>query len=213
MLDYIKNPDTWMTIFAVVISIIALFQTAKQTRLSNKQQLFDRRLEKYLLVKDLLMLYKDNRVIVVGDESICEGVKFQLGMLTNCASLENMGATTTTPLHEEIHKECLTKIEILDKYATEIELLWNTKEGRLAGRFVRQYKKLLYSMYRQQDCINLLNKENTPENPLLLDVFQKRAKRNAMEIGLFDAISEVENTYSQIIDRDVEKHIAKSIRL
>ena len=213
MLVYIKNPDTWMTILAVVISIIALFQTAKQTRLSNKQQLFDRRLEKYLFIKDLLMLYKDNRIIIVGDESICEGVKFQLGMLTNCASLENMGAAITTPLHKEIHKECLTKIEMLDKYATEIELLWNTKEGRLAGRFVRQYKKLLYSMCEQQNWINCLNKKTTPEKPLSLDIFQKRAKENAMEIGLFDAIYEVESTYSQIIDRDVEKHIAKSIRL
>lgn len=213
MLDYIKNPDTWMTILAVIISIIALFQTAKQTRLSNKQQLFDRRLEKYLFIKDLLILYKDNRTIIVGNESICEMVDFQFVMLTNCASLENMGAAITTPLHEEIHKEYLTKIEMLDKYATEIELLWNTEEGRLAGRFVKQYKKLLHSMYKQQIWINHLNKVNTPEKPLSLDAFQKKAKEKAMEIGLFDAISEVESTYNQIIDRDVEKHIVKSIRL
>ena len=70
MLDYIKNPDTWMTIIAVVISIIALFQTAKQTKLSNKQQLFDRRLEKYMLLKDLLILYKNSRGFISENENI-----------------------------------------------------------------------------------------------------------------------------------------------
>lgn len=213
MLDYFKNPDTWLAILAVLISVIALFQTARQTKLSNKQQLFDRRLEKYLFVKDLLILYKDSRALLVDDDSICEMVDFQFVMLTNCVSLEKMGAAISTPLHDEIHKEYLTKIEMLDKYATEIELLWNTKKGHLAGHFVKQYKILLHSMYKQQIWINRLNKLNTPENPLLLETFQEKAKEKALEIGLFDAISEIENTYNQIIDKDVEKHIVESIRL
>lgn len=83
-MEYLKNPDTWLTLIAIIISIVALFQTSKQTKLSNKQQLFDRRLEKYLLFKDLLVLYKDNRKLFVGDENICEMVDFQFAMLTNC---------------------------------------------------------------------------------------------------------------------------------
>lgn len=213
MVDYIKNPDTWMTILAVVISIIALFQTAKQTKLSNKQQLFDRRLEKYLFVKDLLILYRDNRALLVDDESICEMVDFQFGMLTNCAFLEKIGEAISTPLHEEIHKEYLTKIEILDKYATEIELLWNTEEGRLAGQFVKQYKELLHSMYKQQIWINYLKKINAPETPLSLDEFKKKAKEKADQIGLFDVITDIDNTYSEIVEKNVEQHIIKSIRL
>jgi hypothetical protein len=213
MLDYIKNPDTWMTVIAVLISVIALLQTAKQTKLSNKQQLFDRRLEKYLFVKDLLILYKDNRALFVSDESICEMVDFQFIMLTNCSSLEKMGAAISTPLHDDIHKEYLTKIEMLDKNATEIELLWNTKEGRLVGRFVKQYKDLIHSMYKQQIWINHLNKINTPESPLSLDEFKKQAKEKACEIGLFDIIEDIDNTYNEIIEKDVEQHIIKSIRL
>lgn len=213
MIDFFTDPNTWMTIIAVVISIIALFQTAKQTKLSNKQQLFDRRLEKYLFIKDLMILYKDNRSLFVGDESICEMVDFQFVMLTKCASLENMGAAISTPLHEEIHKDYLTKIEMLDKCATEIELLWNTEEGRLAGRFVKQYKELIHSMYKQQIWINHLNKINTPDMPLSLDEFKKQAKEKANEIGLFDVIADIDNTYNEILEKDVEQHIIKSIRL
>ena len=49
MMDYIKDPDTWLSLLAVVISMIALWQTHRQIKLSNKQQLFDRRLSDYLI--------------------------------------------------------------------------------------------------------------------------------------------------------------------
>ncbi len=213
MLEYIKNPDIHLTILAIFISIFALFQTAKQTKLSNKQQLFDRRLEKYLFVKDLLILYKNNRNLFVGDESICEMVDFQFIMLTNCSLLENIGDAITTPLHEDIHITYLTKIEMLDKYSTEIELLWNTKNGHLLSLFVKQYKELLHSMYKQQIWINHLKKINTHERPLSLKDFKNQAKEKANEIGLFDIISNIECTYNQIIEKDVEQHIVKNIRL
>ena len=57
MCKYFTNPDTWISIIAVCLSIIALFQTHKQIKLSNKQQLFDRRLDKYLLFKDLFVVH------------------------------------------------------------------------------------------------------------------------------------------------------------
>ena len=213
MCEYLKNPDTWLTVIALIISLVALFQTSKQTKLSNKQQLFDKRLEKYLLFKDLLILYKDNRKLFVGDESICEMVDFQFVMLTNCSSLENIAAAISTPLHEDVHKTYLTKIEQLDKYATEIELLWSTEDGKLAGTFVKQYKGLLHAMYKQQIFINHLHKINTDESPLSSEEFKKQAKKKATESGLYDIINTIDNTFNRIIDDNVEQCIIKSIRL
>lgn len=213
MIDYITNPDTWITMLTLIISLIALFQTTKQIKLSNKQQLFDRRLEKYLFAKDLLILYKNNRNLIVENESICEMVDFQFVMFTNSVSLEKIGPAISAPLSTEMHKEFLTKIDMIDKNAAEIELIWNTEDGRLLSRFVRQYKDLLHSMYKQQIWINHLNKINTPMPPLSLDVFQKKAREGATETGLFDIISEIESTYNQIVEKDVERHIVKSIHL
>ena len=35
MMDYIKDPDTWLSLLAVVISMIALWQTHRQIKLDS----------------------------------------------------------------------------------------------------------------------------------------------------------------------------------
>ncbi len=201
-----------MAIIAVIISIIALFQNVIQTKISNKQHLFDRRLEKYLIIKDLIILYKDNRILLVGNEKICEALDFPFVLLTNCALLEDIGEAIYKPLQVDIHGKYLYKIETMDKYATEIELLWNTDCGRLACKFVRQYRELLRLMYKQKICIDIIKKDN-PQKALTLDKFENKAKEQAIEIGLFDIIKDIDSTYNKIIENDVEQLIVKSIRL
>nr|WP_316616969.1 hypothetical protein [uncultured Ruminococcus sp.] len=44
-----------ITLFGILVT---MFLTLHQIRLSNKHQLFDRRLDKYIIVKDLLDTYK-----------------------------------------------------------------------------------------------------------------------------------------------------------
>ena len=58
VLKFIEN--NLFAILTAFIAIIALFQTHKQISVSNKQFLFDKRLNKYLIARGLLELYKDN---------------------------------------------------------------------------------------------------------------------------------------------------------
>lgn len=209
--EYLLNPDTWISIIAVCLSVIALFQTQKQIKLSNKQQLFDRRIEKYLLFKDLITLYKNHRHLIVNDDTICEMVDFQFSMFTNCNALEQICAAIDKPLHDEYHKILLTKLELLEKDSVEIALLWNSNIGKKAGCFVKQYKELLMSMYQQQILLNHLHKQNEAY-PIKLEEFQRRAKQNALEVGLYN-IEKLEKTYDDIIKRKVEQELANKIKL
>ena len=212
MCKYFTNPETWVSIIAVCLSIIALFQTQKQIKLSNKQQLFDRRIDKYLLFKDLLSLYNGNRHLFVDKDSIYTMVDFQFSMLTNCSALEQMCSAIDKPLHDEDQKILLTKLEMLEKNAVELELLWNSEAGRRAGCFVKQYKELLMSMYKQQILLNRLDKQNA-KYPMKLEEFQQRAKESASETNLFDNIEKLDSIYHCIISEKIEEKLADGIKL
>lgn len=78
MIEYIKNPDVWLSVIAIAVSVIALWQTQNQIKISNKQHLFDRRLSAYLTIKDLLGSYltqKENGNLSDNDEFV-----FNIGM-------------------------------------------------------------------------------------------------------------------------------------
>ena len=50
----------WCSIITAIAAIVALILSVKQSRLSNKQQLFERRLRAYMLANGLISLCKDN---------------------------------------------------------------------------------------------------------------------------------------------------------
>ena len=207
----INSLDFWLSIIAVVVAIVALFQTNKQIKLSNKQQLFNRRLEKYLLIKELLSLYSENRFLIHTDD-ICESVKYVFAWLTNSATLESMCLAMENPLKHEEQKIFLTKCEMLEKSAMEIELIWEGKVGHIMGQFVRQYKKLLRAMYRQQIMLDGLHVERG-EEPMPLEIVQKEIREKAEEFGLFSCVESLEKTYQQIVSMRAEEYLIKSIKL
>lgn len=59
-----KDWNFWLALITAVAAIIALFLSIWQTKISNKQQLFDRRLNRFLIAKSLLSLYKENKLLL-----------------------------------------------------------------------------------------------------------------------------------------------------
>lgn len=207
----INSLDFWLSLIAVVAAIVALCQTNTQIKLSNKQQLFNRRLEKYLLIKELLSLYSENRFLIHKDD-ICECVKYVFVWLTNSSRLESMCLVMETPLKQEEQNIFLTKCEMLEQSAMEIELIWRGKVAHIMGQFVRQYKELLKAMYRQQIMLDSLHDERKKE-PMPLEVAQKQIRENAENFGLFACVEGIEKTYQTIIKMNAEEYLKKSMKL
>lgn len=146
-----------------ITAIIALLLTLRQIKLSNKQYLFERRLDKYLLIKDLLTLYKSS-VSILEKETFFENVDFAFNSLVNCARLEDIYWVIEDPKDSDARKKFLTKCEGLERSALEIILLWKGESGELISTFVKQYSDLLRALLRQQVAIKLLEKrEKKPQ--------------------------------------------------
>ena len=83
---------------SVIIAIVALWQTHRQIAISNKQQLFDRRLNLYIEVNTLLRLLKDNIPYLTDDSSFYHKNDLIFAWLTNCSELEGMWDAVADPL-------------------------------------------------------------------------------------------------------------------
>lgn len=142
-----------------IIAIVALWQTQKQTKLSNKQQLFDRRLGQFHLIKELLSLYEQERDFLK-DKCISESVAFHFIFLTNNSRLESMASVMSNPLGKEEKVNFLTKCEQLEKSAIETTLIWKGDFAKDLSEFVTHYVALLKALHKQQIIIKDMQHES-----------------------------------------------------
>lgn len=212
MIEVFQDWNFWLSLITISIAIVALFQTSKQIRISNRHQLFDRRLEKYLLVKELLSLYAQNKSLMVNKEETMETVDFCFVWLTNCELLEEMNEAIKKPLHKKKHKIFLAKCEMLTKAAVEIELLWNNEEGKLMSKFVNQYQELLRALCKHHILKCKLDNE-IKEKPISLEMYNKQLRKNAEIVNLLSILDAIEDTYANIINLDAESQLIKSLKL
>ena len=183
------------SIITAVIAIIALFQTHVQIKISNKQFLFVKRLDKYLLAKGLLELYKDNEKLLdynscPDDEAII--VDYQFINLTNNNYLKDVTCIINEPKNNDFKNAFLVKIEELKKLSTEIKFLFPNKSGQLLGNFIMKYQNILMELYKYQIISDLINDDNIPrKNKPTYIGLQKEYGELEHRHRLYNAINEL----------------------
>ena len=205
------------SIITAVIAIIALFQTHVQIKISNKQFLFDKRLDKYLLAKGLLELYKDNEKLLdynscPDDEAII--VDYQFINLTNNNYLKDVTCIINEPKNNDFKNAFLVKIEELKKLSTEIKFLFPNKSGQLLGNFIMKYQNILMELYKYQIISDLINDDNIPKKnkPTYIEL-QKEYGELEHRHRLYNAINELKKSYYDALDKKAINKIEKSIKL
>lgn len=207
-----------LPIVSLIIALVAIFQTKKQIELSNKQHLFDRRLEKYMLIKDLLSLFANNRELIVDEKDLAQCLDFEFSRLTNLSYLSDMIFAVNEPLNSNKQNVFLTKCEMLESYAVEISLLWDNDTGKIFGEFIKTYKEVLFKLYQQQVCINGLKKDREEQNyignfVIDLDTYKKKTLENAKHIELFETIQDLDDIYCKIINENLEQKLIDDLKL
>lgn len=214
VLNLFKDWNFWLSLITGLTAVIALVLTLIQIRLSNKQSLFERRLECYLKIDGLMQLYKENQKLLEGerkDEPIF-AVDLEFLWLPNNTYLEEVSEAIKKPLENPGHKKFLIKREELKKLSTEVELIFKGKSAKTISCFIADYEKLLFKMYQYQILLN--NMRNYSEQfKATLETAQKRVNETAYREKLLNAYASIKMAYLQVTLNHAMEKIKKQIKL
>ncbi len=203
----------WFSVITAVVAIVALMQTKQQIRLSNKQHLFDKRVENYLIAKGLIQLYEINKnsLIVKNDMPMFE-VDFIFEQMTNNKYLEKITRVITTPLEEPYHKEFLISMENIRAVSAEIDFIFSGKVATFLGEYVLHYQELLLKMYQYQILLNKM-RESAQDFNLTLEEAQEKVNEKKYQEELRKAAEILKQDYDILKKENVEKKVEKQIKL
>ena len=219
VLKYLK--DNWsfiLSILSIVASFTALVLTAQQTRLNNKQHLFDRRLKNYKIVMGILSLCKQNyshidNAISSAQNEPCFYAENLFIWLTNNTYMEKQSCAIKQLLEEPAHKEFLIKLEELRDISTEIDLIFNCQvSAKKIGAFILAYADALMGLYKYQMIIERMNAENK-KNPMTLEKAQKLVSENSHRNELLEVLMDLLVKYDAASQQEVDEELRKQIAL
>lgn len=206
--------NTVVSVVSILIALLALFQTKQQISLSNKQQLFERRLSRYLEFNTIYSLYTANRLSLKDANILCDTNNLIFSWLTNCSDLEEMTLAVSNPLHQEEQKIFLTKYEQLKNSAIEISMIFDDYIAKIAEDFISSFADLLKAMYQQQVYISELKvQEEADGRSLCLEDYEYKCKKMAESLGLFEVRDKLEYLNDELVRKRVIEEMKNSLRL
>ena len=203
-----------VSVVSILIALFALFQTNRQISLSNKQQLFDRRLSRYIEFTVIYNLYTANKQHLKDEKALYYTNDLIFSRLTNCSELETMIHAVKNPLHQDEQNVFLKKYEELKNTAIEISMIFDGNTAKVVGEFVLSYADLLNAMYKQQAFISKIEKPNEIDSkPLSSEVFESKCKEMAEKVGLFRVRDKLESLDEEIRGKNIIGNMKDSLRL
>lgn len=204
----------WLSVITSLIALGALWLSYRQVKLSNKQHLFDKRVENYLISIGLIELYKEHEPLFnkKNDETFVNSLDYIFNLMTNNSYLEEIVNVIDNPLSQPQHKLFLKKIEEIKNVASKIKFLFSNKESKLLSDFVLCYQKFLFSMYQYQIIFNKMKifseKYNTTYEDSQIGVGEPEQRKD-----LFKSLENLNKAYNLIYKNNVLEEIEKQIKL
>lgn len=174
IIDFVQDPSAWLSIVSAIIAIVALFQTQSQIKLSNKQQLFDRRLTDYLIAKDVIDSYIKGFIWGQRDEEKFDAEKIVFYLMTPefFASVKNITNVASCLRDNEIKNLFYTRLQELEKIGEEMSIIFDKKKIKPLNDFFKAYcgaariiQTYLEFRYLQENNISF----SVPDDPLSKD--------------------------------------------
>ena len=186
----LKDWNFWCSVITALTATLALVLSVRQISISNKHQLFDRRMEAYMLTNGLIALCKDNYMwLSPKREQMPQFANdYVFIWLTNNTYMEKQADAIEHPLEQPFHKEFLQKREEIRITAAEIDLIFKG-EAALA-----------------------MQKENE-KHPMTIEEAEKLFSEEKYRENLYNALDNLKKAYDAVAEEKVEKQIKKQLKL
>ena len=210
----LRDWNFWCTIMTSFAALIALYLSVRQMQLSNKQQLFDRRLKAYMLANSIISLCKEN-YMWLSEKREAEpqlANDFVFMWFTNNTYMESQAKAIKHPLEQPFHNDFLKKREELRSMAIEFELIFKGNTALLYSNFLRDYEKTLAVMYQYQIIIKKIDEENS-KHPRSFEELSQMFSEKRYRDSLYEALDKLRESYDAIAQEKVEKKLRKQIAL
>lgn len=210
----LRDWNFWCTVMTSVAAVVAIGISVHQIRLSNKQQLFERRLKAYMMANSIISLCKENYVFLSekrkAEPQFANDLVFV--WLTNNTYMEGQAEVIEHPLEQPFHKELLKKREELRNMAMEFEFIFKGNVASLYGNFLRDYENALAVMYQYEIIIRKMKEENE-KYPHTSEVLSKMFSEEEYRDRLYDALGKLKVSYDTVSQEKNDKQLRKQLAL
>lgn len=210
----LRDWNFWCTVMTSVAAVVAIGVSVHQIRLSNKQQLFERRLKAYMMANSIISLCKENYVFLSekrkAEPQFANDLVFV--WLTNNTYMEGQAEAIEHPLEQPFHKELLKKREELRNMAMEFEFIFKGNVASLYGNFLRDYENALAVMYQYEIIIRKM-KEDNEKYPHTSEVLSKMFSEEEYRDRLYDALGKLKVSYDTVSQEKNDKQLRKQLAL
>ena len=139
---------------SAIVAIIALLISCYQARLSNKQSLFNRRINIWITVDKLVSVYAKNAKNLEHNDEPQLAIDRLFVWLTNTTYLQSISASINHVLDADPQLKLHLKLDEMKSLAMEARFCFKGKSGDAIAEFIEAYQSLLFSMYQYQILLN-----------------------------------------------------------
>lgn len=203
---------TITAIISAIAAVIALALSVWQTRISNRQHLFDMRMRVWMVARGMIELYgqhvrrfekKDEPYLALGQEFL---------WLTNNTYLHEAGNVVGNLLEANTHRELLMKIEEIRSMAESALYVFRGKEAKSICSFLNDYGELLFVMYQYQILLDDMQK-SASQFKWTLEEASLRLNESSMRNELYACMDKVNDSYESINCEKAKRRIVKQLKL
>lgn len=197
---------------SAIVAIIALLISCYQARLSNKQSLFNRRLNIWITVDKLMSVYVKNAKDLEHDDEPQMNIDLQFALLTNTTYLQSISTSINHVLDADPQLNLHLKLDEMKSLAMEGRFCFKGKSGEAIAEFIEAYQSLLFSMYQYQ-ILSKMMVEKSNEFQWTLELASEKLHEPDKRKDLFEKEDALAASYKTLCQQNKRGAIQRQIQL